>query len=272
MKRLALVLLAACGGSSTATQTTTTPTNTPTGEEDWRGYLAQIAGPPCAWIPGASFLACRVDGEPTITLLGWEPNNRRYVAWYIDPDASARVLTGAASNAGWNFEGPAGHIEIKRVSDTTWTMTGISEGEQTITVTPGAVPPPGPASAAAPGEDWRSGLEPFAGDWVFSGTEGGETKVVPRGCTWIEASTFLSCQLSEGFQLMGWEMQNQRFVIYRFKPTVDVLVGKRDGKNWTFASATTRITYTHDTAIRRAYKEERGGQVVADGTLETSVE
>jgi hypothetical protein len=273
VKRLALLLLAACGGGSAATQPTTN-TNTPSasGDEDWRGYLSQIAGPPCTWIPGASFLACQVDGEPTTTLIGWEPNNRRYVAWYINADASVRELTGSASNSGWSFEGPGGHIDIKRASDTTWTISGISQADQTITVTPGAAPPTGPASPATSGDDWRNALEPFAGDWVFSGTERGETKVVPRGCTWIPASTFMSCQLDDGFQIMGFEKQNRRFVIYRFKPQIDVLVGTRDGKNWTFASASQRISYTHDTAIRRGYKEEAGGQIVADGTLETSVE
>ncbi len=129
----ALLLIAACGGSAAPSTKSTTALTTPSGEEDWRGYLAQIAGPPCAWLAGSSFLACTPPDHTT--LIGWEAANRRYVAVRVSADAAPAVLPGNASNAGWAFEGPDGHIAFTRAAKG-WTANGLAASDVEIAVDP----------------------------------------------------------------------------------------------------------------------------------------
>ena len=277
MRLPVLVFLAACGGS--AKPTTTAPTTPGGTEEDWRAYLAQLAGTPCRWIPGASFLACTVDGEPTTTLLGWEASNRHYVAWRIDANGRVSVLPGMASNAGWTFEGPDGRIALTRSGATGWTASGLASSDVTLAVEPQPVPAASVKAASA--EDWRSVLEGFVGTWTFTGTDGGELATAEVACAWIAAATFIVCKNRShgGFELMGWEPHNQRFVRWAFapkQPVADVMIGTRKGRDWTFASNTRRVTYGYESGIRRNFKEEavEGSRwkIVADGAYETVIE
>lgn len=280
MRPLALVVLAAaCGGSPPAS--TTAPRDTPKDSvEDWRGYLGQIAGAPCNWIPGASFLACiQPAGETTTTLIGWEANNRRYVAWRLARNGTVSVMPGNAANAGWLFESPDGTITFTRDATGGWAATGLAAANVIVMPDP-AARPPGPDAPPRSSEDWRSSLEPFVGDWAFIGTVRGTEGAAQLSCKWIAAATFIACTSSNdeaGFTLIGWEPHNARYAMYRFSATaVDVMVGTRTNKDWTFASAKSRATFGWDTAIRRNYKEEEaaggGWKIVTDGTLETSIE
>ncbi len=274
MRLLVIVALAACGGSSSAPTTTTAKAVPAETEEDWRGFLSQLAGKPCNWVPGASFLACiSPGGDPTTTLIGWEANNRRYVAWRIAPDGAVSILPGAGGNEGWQFEGPDGKIEITRTA-TGWDATGLASA--TVSLDPDAsTQPPAPAPMPATTESWRNTLEGFTARWTFNGASG--TGAVH--CMWIASATFLVCKTAsrDGFDLIGWEPHNARYVMYRFTPSaVDVLRATRDGRDWTFASKTRRIRYGYESPIRRTLKDEElvGGswQIVADGTLETRID
>lgn len=272
MKRLVLVLLAACGGGSTATQTTTTPTTTPSGEEDWRGYLGQLAGTPCRWVPGASFLVCKVDGPATF--LGWEMTNRRYVAWRIDADGIVSVLPGNASNAGWTFEGPDGRIDITRVDATTWNATGLGAStSHTLTVDPAANPGTVTPSSAPATEDWRSALQPLVGEWAFSGTAfGGQTSYV-QTCDWIPTSTFVVCRNGgDGtWALTGWEPHNRRYVQITVddKGVPQVAPGTVASKNWSFKGET-QTTLTRKSALEYEVRVVGpGGAVFLEGVYTT---
>jgi len=275
----ALALVAACGGSSSSGPTGTTGPRPPSGEEDWKGYLGQLAGEPCNWIPGSTFLACiEPGGDEQTTLIGWEPNNRRYVAWRIGRDGKVAVLPGTASNAGWQFESPDGSITFTR-DGKGWSATGLAAA--TIVQTPD--PKADQAGTPSPPwstEDWRGGLEGFVGDWAFSGVEGGAPTNSQISCKWINAATFVACKHSnhnDSFVLIGWEPQSSRYALYRFTPAgVEVMIATRDNKNWTFSGAAHRAVYVHETGIRRKYTELelRGAtwEMVADGSLETGIE
>ena len=56
----------------------------------------------------------------------------------------------------------------------------------------------------------------------------------------------------------------------------DVLRATRDGRDWTFTSKTRRVRYGYESPIRRTLKDEElvagSWKIVADGTLETSIE
>lgn len=272
------MLLAACGGAAAPTTTTTPRKVGSETEEDWRGFLAQIAGSPCRWIPGASFLACiQPGGDPSTTLIGWEANNRRYVAWRVAHDGAVSIMPGTAGNAGWQFEGPDGEITFARTA-AGWDATGLAAAPVPVVADP-HVKPPAATAVPASSENWRNALEGFTAVWTFSGTDHGTSATRQVHCMWIAAATFLSCKAadSDGFQLIGYEPHNARYVSYWFTPTaVDVLTATRDGRNWTFASPTQRITYGYESPLRRTFKrEERAGgtwQIVTDGTLETKVE
>lgn len=274
MKRLALVLVAACGGGS-ATQTTTTPT-TPgasgaSGDEDWRGYLGQLAGTPCKWVPGASFLACTTDAGTT--LVGWEATNRRYVAWRI-AGGKLDVLGGTASNAGWTFEGPAGRIALTRIDAKAWTATGLGASDITLTIDPAATP-----GSVAPGnlpatEDWRNELHARVGEWTFSGTVGGAHTSFVQRCEWVPTSTFIFCASPADpaeWSLVGWEPHNRRYVQIGITDdgAPEVLPATVANKNWTYADATMRVTLTRKSALEYELRAEMGGTVLVEGTLST---
>lgn len=274
LMRLLLVLLIACGGSAAPGPTPPSSRAAPSGEEDWRGFLAQLAGAPCQWIPGGSFLACIAPGgDPTTTLIGWEANNRRYVAWRIDRDGAVSVLPGAGGNDGWSFEGPDGQVAFTRTA-VGWDATGLAAATVPVLPDPKTQPPaPGPMPTS--NENWRNALEGFTATWAFSGAPANGRV----HCMWIPAATFLICKNAgrDGFDLIGWEPHNARYVMYRFTPTaVDVLRASRDGRDWTFTSKTRRVRYGYESPIRRTLKDEElvagSWQIVADGTLETSIE
>lgn len=254
VRLLPLVLLAACGGA--AAPSTTTPKATgAASEEDWRGYLAQLAGAPCRWIAGASFVACSVDDGP-LTLIGWEAIDRRYVAWRVNANG-VQVLAGAAGNAGWSFEGPDGQIMLTRVDDRTWTATGLAI--ETITVTTDGAPPPSPIGTAKPDEDWRNRLHPIAATWTFTGTAAdGSDVMFGETCSWIPTSTFLHCGASDGFSLIGYEPHNGRYVRWTFAAngTPEVLEGTVANGSWTFTGARSRMTMTRVSPLEYTLHEE----------------
>lgn len=269
-----VALAAACGGSSPAPTTTTTKAVRADTEEDWRGFLALIAGTPCQWIPGSSFLACiQPAGDPTTTLIGWEANNRRYVAWRVSTDGAVSVLPGAGGNTGWQFEGTDGRVDFTRTA-TGWDATGLAAATVPV-VTDASAPAPAPGTTPPSAENWRNTLEGFTANWTFTGASGN----AQIHCMWIATATYLVCKTAgrDGFDLIGWEPHNARYVMYRFTASaVDVLRATRDGRNWTFASKTRRIRYGYDSPIRRTLKDEElvagTWQIVADGTLETSID
>jgi hypothetical protein len=274
VRLLVIVALASACGGSPAASTTSTPTQRAETEEDWRGFLSQIAGTPCQWIPGASFLACIAPtGDPTTTLIGWEANNRRYVAWRIDTDGAVSILPGAGGNEGWQFEGPDGRIELTRTASG-WDATGLAAATVPVLGDP-AAQPPAPAPNPASTENWRNALEGFTATWAFNGTPS-PTQI---HCMWIATASFMVCKTigGDGFDLIGWEPHNARYVMYRFTPSaVDVLLATRDGRHWTFASKTHRVRFGYESPIRRTLKDEAlvagSWQIVADGTLETSID
>ena len=114
---VSIVLLAACGGS-TAPSSTKAPGGTPAAEtaEDWRANLNQIVGTwqfaskaetytqTCRWIPESTFLACHADNKANDTwLVGWEPNNRRYVWWSVAPTGAVELFSGMIGGSDWQL-------------------------------------------------------------------------------------------------------------------------------------------------------------------------
>lgn len=262
MKRLALVLAAACGGSS-ATPTPTTPT-TSASEEDWRGYLATLTGPSCTWVGASTFVACNL-GEDRTAVIGWEANNRRYVLWLVDPN-NIRVFPGFAGNASWTFESSDGRITLDK-RDSGWALQGALDAFL-------AAGPPVPAPAApAPGADvdWRSELQALVGEWTFSGTLAGNPLEYTETCQWLPSATYVFCRMrgSKGFSLIGWEPTNRRFAAYAFEGGVPTAsVGTVKDKSWTFTGKGT-LQMTRTSPLEYAIKATEPDGSVVEGTYTT---
>lgn len=305
MKALASVLiLAACGGAA-APSSTTPPIGTPAAEtaEDWRANLNQLVGTwqfassaesyaqTCRWITDATFLVCHSVGADNKSkdtwLVGWEPNNRRYVWWAVAPTGEVEVFTGMIGGSDWQLASQAARIAMHRESPTRWTLKidrpdggGLFlDGVLTTEAAPAAAPPTPPAKTST--EDWRSALEGFTGRWTFEGTAGGQALTFKETCAWITGSTFVLCKHDGEPDLgfFGWEPHNARFVHYGIDASglPFPLVGTRADKTWTFAGPEDRFTITRESGLKLAVtvetKSPRGGWTQAVvGTLTTQIE
>lgn len=287
MRALAFVLLAACGGQAAPPATTTTTTTTASadssGEEDWRGRLAQLAGGTCRWIPGASFLYCKFPGEDGgAALIGWEPRNRRYVSWLVEPDGAVRVFPGTAGASEWSFADADARITLRREAPG-WNLQMTTAGGDVVFAslieTSGAATPPAPATPGTvpDSEDWRSQIEPLVATWTFTGVVVDQHVTYEETCRWITAATFVLCKRkgSDSFSMLGFEPHNRRYVHYRFPPsgpTVQPATVTRG--SWTIDLPTERLTMRRESPIKFAVRAETRGadgswKVTVDGVYET---
>jgi hypothetical protein len=291
-------LLAACGGGAPSSTTTPARPAGTDGGEDWRGNLQQLVGTwtmqagqmqhglTCKWIADSTFLSCKAEGTKDAWLIGWEPTNRRYVWWTIEPNGNVKILSGSAGATDWVLENQDEKIGLHREAATRWTVKrhtiasgDILDGTLTTTSAPPPVPRAGPARASS--EDWRSALEPFTGSWTFDGTVAGSAVSFRERCSWITASTYVLCTVDgqDELAMFGWEPHAARFVHYAISPSGDatVHVGTLAGKTWTFASEEGRMTLVRETGIRMAITVERkvpgaGWTPAITGTLTTQIE
>lgn len=279
MRALAFVLLAACGGQAAAPATTTTPASADSsGEEDWRGRLAQLAGGTCRWIPDASFVYCQFPGEDgSAALIGWEPRNRRYVYWLVEPDGTVRVFPGTAGASEWSFADADARITLRREAPG-WNLQMTSAGGDVVfasLIEPGgAATPPAPATpgAVADSEDWRSQIEPLVATWTFTGTAGGQPITYEETCRWITAATFVLCKQTGGrsFSMLGFEPHNRRYVHYSFPTSGPRSQPARVTRgSWSIDLPTERVTMTRETPIKFTFRAE---ERAADGTWRTEIE
>jgi hypothetical protein len=302
MKPLAFVLmLAACGGSTAGSSNLKRP-GTPAAEtaEDWRANLNQFvgtwqfAGTPetysqtCRWIADSTFLACHAENKTKDTwLVGWEPNNRRYVWWAVAPSGEVEVFSGMIGGNDWQLASATARIGLHRDAPTRWTLKidrpdggGVFvDGVLTTTTAPAAASPTPPAKTSS--EDWRSALEGFTGRWTFEGTAGGQPATFKETCAWITGATFVLCKHDGEPELgfFGWEPHNARYVHYGIDAAGVPFpsVGTRADKVWTFTGTEDRFTITRESGLKLGVKVEtkspQGGWTEAvAGTLTTQIE
>jgi hypothetical protein len=294
------LLLAACGGHAATSSSTTATHPTPADAgEDWRANLSQLvgtwqfAGTPepyaqtCRWITDATFLVCHAENKAKDTwLVGWEPNNRRYVWWAVAPTGEVEVFSGMIGGSDWQLASQSARIGLHRETPTRWTLKidrpaggGVFvDGALTTSAAPPAGGPTPPAKTST--EDWRSALEGLTGRWTFEGTAGGQPLTFQETCRWITGSTFVLCKHDNepDLGLFGWEPANARFVHYGIDAAGVPFpaVGTHADKTWTFTGAEDRFTITRESGLKLAVKVETksaGGWTEAvAGTLTTQIE
>ncbi len=293
------VLLAGCGGGGAHPTTTSTPPGGPADSgEDWRGVLNQLVGTwtmqagemqhglTCRWIADSTFLSCKAEGSKDTWLIGYEPTNRRYVWWTIEPSGNVKILSGTAGASDWVLENPDEKVALHHESPTKWTIKhqivasgDTRDGALTTTTAPPGVPPAGPPKAST--EDWRRALEPFTGEWTFDGTEAGTSLSFHERCAWITASTYVLCIVDgrDEVALFGWEPHAARYVHYAIAPSGDaeVHVGTHADKTWTFVGPQDRFTLVRESGIRMTVSVESKGAggtwtPTSSGTLTTQIE
>jgi hypothetical protein len=301
MRAIAFVLLlAACGGSSPSATTTTRGTPAAETAEDWRANLSQLVGTwqfegapeaytqTCRWITDATFLVCHAENKTNDTwLVGWEPNNRRYVWWAVAPTGEVEVFSGMIGGSDWQLASASARIGLHRETPTRWTLKidrpdggGVFvDGVLTTSAAPPPASPTPPAKSAT--EDWRSALEGFTGNWTFDGTANGQPLTFKETCAWITGSTFVLCKHEGDAELgiFGWEPHNARFVHYGIDAAgvPSAAVGTHADKTWTFTGADDRFTITRNTGLELGVKVETkspsgGWTESVSGTLTTKIE
>jgi hypothetical protein len=286
VRLLAIALIAACGGSSAPPPAAVKPSTPAETEEDWRGVLSQWVGTwsfkvpkgelqqTCSWL--GTFVACKT--ERWVTLLGYEPTNRRYVAWTVD-DVGLHTFAGTAGATAWNLESGAAHLSWRRTSPTTWAehteVNGeVQDGVYTATTPPGP-PPPAPPAAPASSVDWRGELQSLVGTWTFTGTFDGQPLTYTETCDWVPASTFISCNNTtlKQISLTGWEPQTQQFASYGFGGgEMHLLTGRLENHNWTFTDGKTTLTMTRKSALEYQLHGTSPDGKTFDGSYSTKPE
>jgi hypothetical protein len=207
----------------------------------------------CSW--AGTFVACDTQSK-AIELLGYEPNNRRYVSWTVSHTGVAQ-LSGAAGPSEWSLEGPGGRVVWKRTSATTWTQHVEDQGQVEDGVFTATTPPPPPPAATptppAASVDWRAELQALVGTWTFTGTFAGQPLSYSEDCAWLPASTFVFCKnaASSAVTLTGWEPQLQRFAAYGFDgdQPVHVLAGTLENHNFTFTDGKATLSMTRKSPL-----------------------
>jgi hypothetical protein len=301
MKSLAFILfLAACGGSP-APSKPALPHGLPEADtgEDWSSNLNQLVGTwqfagkdesyaqTCRWIAESTFLVCHTENKTKDTwLVGWEPNNRRYVWWAVAPTGEVEVFSGMIGGSDWQLTSASARIALHRETPTKWTIKidrpdgggMFLDGALTTDAPPAPAVPTPPTKTSA--EDWRSALEGFTGRWTFEGTGGGQPVTFKETCAWVTGATYVLCKHDGEPELgiFGWEPHNARFVHYGIDSAgiPSAMAGSVAGKVWTFTGAEERFTITRETGLKMSVKVEAktgaGWTESVAGTLTTQIE
>jgi hypothetical protein len=218
----------------------------------------------------------------TPLFLGWEPLNRRYVAWLVNPDGTVRVLPGTAGATEWSFTDNDLQVSLTRDA-AGWKLDGRKAGGSTqiaamLETSAPVVPAPETPGPYGDKEDWRSPLEQLATVWDLEATVSGQPTKLRENCRWITGATFILCheEGSSGFSMLGYEAHNRRYAHYGFPPDGPrALVGTVTNGTWSLANASSRITMTRVSPIEYGLRiEQRDAQgpwaVLVEGTYRTT--
>jgi len=299
MKSLALVWFLAADGGGTK-PTTMGPTGTAAADtgENWSANLNHLVGTwqfagkdesyaqTCRWIPESTFIACHAESKTKDTwLVGWEPNNRRYVWWAVAPTGEVEVFSGMIGGSDWQLASTSARIALHRETQARWTIKidrpdgdGLFlDGALTTETAPVAAAPTPPTKTSS--EDWRSALEGFTGRWTFEGTGGGQPVTFKETCAWVTGGTYVLCKHDGEPELgiFGWEPHNARFVHYGIDSAgiPSAMAGSVAGKVWTFQGTEDRFTITRETGLEMSVKVETkagaGWTESVAGTLTTQI-
>jgi hypothetical protein len=232
----------------------------------------------CNW--AGTFVACTSDGQ--LTLLGYEPTNRRYIMWEFD-DAGVTTYAGTAGATAWNLELGPTHITWTRTSPTTWAQHAEINGHGADGVWTAATPP-GPPPSAPPARpaatvDWRAELQGLVGTWTFTGTLAGQPLTYTEACEWLPASTFVFCKNDalKQFSLTGWQPQTQELASYGISHGIEggqlhVLPGKVDNHNWSFTDGKTTLTMTRVSPLEYTLRGTAPDGQTFEGSYKTNPE